>query len=67
MSNDDWRDAFAALKNKTSGDRLYNQKMHCIFEVDLDYPLELHDRGDNYSLAPETINIDAEITILKQH
>ena len=33
----------------------------------MDYPPELLERDDNYSLAPETINIDAEITSEQQH
>ena len=32
----------------------------------LDYSTELHDRDDDYSLAPDTMIIDAEITGEKQ-
>ena len=37
------------------------------FEVDLEYPSELHDRNDNYLLAPEVMTIEPEITGVKQH
>ena len=67
VSNDDCRDAFAALQNKTSRDRCYEHDIHYIFEVDLNNPPELHERDDDYPLAPETMNIDAEITGEKQH
>ena len=30
----------------------------CIFEVDLHYPAHLHDRHDDYPLAPESLVID---------
>ena len=38
-----------------------------IFEVDLEYPPELHERDDDYSLAPEVMTIEPEITGDKQH
>ena len=38
---------------------LKNWKEHpCILEVDLEYPLELHDLHDDYPLAPEKVKID---------
>ena len=67
VSNDDCRDAFAALQNKAFRYRWYDQEKHYIFEVDSDYPPELHERNDDYSLAPKSIYIDAKITGEKQH
>ena len=67
VSNDDCRDAFAALQEKAVRDRWYDQETHYIFGVDLDYPPELLDIDDDYPLARETIYIDAEITGEKQH
>ena len=36
-------------------------------EVDLDYPAEMHDRDDDYPLAPETMTIEAVMTSEQQH
>ena len=41
-------------------------KKSFIFEVDFDYPPELHER-DDYPLAPEVMTIEPEITGEKQH
>ena len=42
-------------------------KKSFIFEVDLEYLPELHERDDNYPLAPEVMTIEPEITGEKQH
>ena len=42
-------------------------KKRFILEVDLDYPPELHERDDDYPLAPEVMTIEPEITGEKQH
>ena len=42
-------------------------KKSLILEVDLDYPPELHERDDDYPLAPEVMTFEPEITGEKQH
>ena len=42
-------------------------KKSFIFEVDLEYPPQLHERDDDYPLAPEVMTIEPEITGDKQH
>ena len=42
-------------------------KKSFILEVDLEYPPELHERDDDYPLAPEVMTIEPEITGEKQH
>ena len=44
-----------------------NKKKSFILAVDLDYPPELHNRDDDYPLAPEVMTIEPEITGEKQH
>ena len=39
---------------------------HFIFEVDMEYPSELHNRDDDYPMAPEIMAITPEITGPKQ-
>ena len=41
--------------------------LHFIFEVDMEYPPELHERDDDYPIAPELITITTELIGLKQH
>ena len=56
------------LQKKISRDRwLYEHENQYYFEVDLDYLPELHDRDDDYRLAPETMFIKAVMTSEKQH
>ena len=43
------------------------EKKSFIFEVDLQYPPEIHDRDDDYPLAPNVMTIEPEITGVKQH
>ena len=47
--------------------RVLDEKKSFIFEVDLMYLPELHDRDDDYPLAPEVMTIEPEITGAKQH
>ena len=42
-------------------------KKSFIFEVDMEYPPELHERDGDYPLAPEVMTIEPEITGEKQH
>ena len=47
--------------------RVMDEKKSFIFEIDLEYPPELHDRDDDYPHAPEVMTITPEITGEKQH
>ena len=38
-----------------------------ILEVEMEYPPELHERDDDYPLAPNVMTIEPEITSEKQH
>ena len=39
--------------------------MHYILEDDLEYPRDIHDRDDDYPLAPELIEIKTEMLFAK--
>ena len=47
--------------------RVLDEEKSFIFEVDLEYPPTLHERNDDYLLAPEVMTIEPEITGEKQH
>ena len=42
-------------------------KISFILEVDLEYPFDLHERGDDYPLVQEIMTIEPEITGEKKH
>ena len=44
-----------------------DDKKSVIFEVDYEYPPELHERDNDYPLAPAVMPIEPEITGEKQH
>jgi len=67
LSEQECRDAETALRVKYTRDHYFGQQLHYIFEVDLDYPPELHDRDDDFPLAPEKMYIEQNITGEKQH
>ena len=43
------------------------EKKSFIFEMDLEYPPELHDCDDDYPLALAVMTIEPEITGVKKH
>ena len=47
--------------------RVLDEKKSFILEVDLKYQPELHERDNDYPLAPEVMTIEPEITGEKQH
>ena len=61
LSDDECRQAEAAMKIKEMRDLFYQQDRHYIFEVDMDYLPELNNRDNEYPLAPETMTINARI------
>ncbi|MCP6769234.1 hypothetical protein NL529_30745, partial [Klebsiella pneumoniae] len=48
LSEQECRDAETAFRVKYTRDHFFGQQLHYIFEVDLDYPPELHDRDDDF-------------------
>ena len=42
-------------------------KKSFILEVNLEHPPKLHERNDDYPLAPEVITIEPEVTVEKYH
>ena len=61
MSNDECRDTEAALQIKEMRDLYFQHDGDYIFQVDLDYPPQFHDRDEDYPLATETMTIDARM------
>ena len=53
VGDDDWVNKIMQMDDE--GDHGF------IFEVDLEYPLELHDDHDTYPLAPEHVEIKSEM------
>ena len=47
--------------------RVLDEKNNFILEVDLEYLPELHERDDDYTLAPQFMTIEPEINYEKQH
>ena len=55
------------LINAVERNEIFGDTRGYILEVDMDYPQELHERDDDYSMALELITIEAETTGEKQH
>ena len=78
LSEDEYRD-MGLLLNYENGrmaifdTRLFDHrenegdKKSFVFEVDLEYPPELHERDDDYPLAPKIMTNEPEITGENQH
>ena len=67
LNNAECREMENRLINAIERNEIFGHTRGYILEVDMDYPQELHERDDDYPMAPELITIEAEITGEKQH
>ena len=67
LSDAECREMEHRLINVVERNEIFGHNRGYIFEVDMDYPQELHERDDDYPMAPELITIEAQITGEKQH
>ena len=63
----DRREMEYCLRQNNVRNKIFDKILKYIFEVDLEYPPHLHERYNDYPLAPELMIIKAEITGEKQH
>ena len=67
LSGAECREMEQRINNVRKRNKILSQNQRYIFEVDLNYLEELHERDDDYTMAPELMTIEAEITGEKQH
>ena len=67
LSNAECREIELNIKHDSKRKNLFSNNQSYIFEVDLAYPNDIHDRDDDYPMAPELMTIEPEITGEKQH
>ena len=67
LSDVECREMKHRLINVVERYEIFGQNRSYIFEVDFDYPQELHELDDDYPMALELMTIEAEITGEKQH
>ena len=67
LSNTKCREMEHRLINVVERNKIFGHNRSYIFKFDMNYPLELHERDDDFWMAPELIIIEAEITGEKQH
>ena len=67
LSDAECREMEQRLINVVERKEIFDQNRSYILEVDLNYPEELHERDDDYPMAPELMTIEPEITSEKQH